>query len=94
MECPLSPRLSGRLYDQNRHKILTENRKSYVPLFRDISVSYHKSDKYTIIEIVYNSHHYHGLAACAPCDKYKNGYAGIATAYHRAFINLCEAIKP
>jgi len=51
--------------------------------------TYIRLGKYTIVELVCNGKHYHGLAALAPCDEMMTT-AGIAYAYHRAFDNMME----
>ena len=51
--------------------------------------TYVQFGKYTVVEIVYNCKHYHGLSVCAPCDM-RTTSAGIAVAYRRAFENMLE----
>ena len=51
--------------------------------------TYVQFGKYTIVELVFDGKHYHGLAAQAPCDM-RTTSAGIAVAYKRAFENMLE----
>ena len=44
-------------------------------------------DKFTIVELIYNGKHYHGLSAQANCDD-DNVMTGIYNAYHRAFKSM------
>jgi len=51
--------------------------------------TYVQFGKFTVVEIVYNCKHYHGLAAVNLGDM-RTTSAGIAVAYHRAFENMLE----
>ncbi|MCK5216340.1 MAG: hypothetical protein KAJ93_01030 [Methanosarcinales archaeon] len=44
-------------------------------------------DKFTIVELICNGKHYHGLSAQANCDD-DNVMTGIYNAYHRAFKSM------
>jgi len=44
-------------------------------------------DKFTIVELVHNGKHYHGLSAQANCDD-DDVMTGIYNAYHRAFKSM------
>jgi len=44
-------------------------------------------DKFTIVELVHNGKHYHGLSAQANCDD-DDVMTGIYVAYHRAFKSM------
>ena len=99
---PLKTSLANKLFDLNVCKYFKQITMSYhghlIRVMKTVkssnieSVNYQISGKFTIVEIVSGGHHYYGLAARAPCDHGKKGYAGIAIAYHRAFKSLCEDI--
>lgn len=44
-------------------------------------------DKFTIVELIYNGKHYHGLSARALCDE-EDIMIGVYTAYNRAFKSM------
>jgi len=86
---PLEPSISKRLYNQNAMKILLNYKyRLSTPRYKNITVKIAKIDKFTIVEIIYQGHHYHGLSSRADCDKL-SFYTGVAVAYNRAFKAMC-----
>jgi len=74
---------SKKLYNINTTKYPFET-----PTLKNISAKMAIIDKFTIVELTYQGHHYHGLASKADCDKTKI-YTGLAVAYNRAFRAMC-----
>jgi hypothetical protein len=94
--------LSKKLYLQNFNKYFrTEHRNCcgkligyifrFIPPANKLKTIIIAADKYTIVELIYNGKHYHGLSAKANCDR-DVGITGIAIAYNRAFQKLCGVI--
>jgi len=89
--------LSKKLYDRciktchpDTIQAHRERMNSILSMKYELSwATYVMFEKYTIVEMVYNGKHYHGLAALAPCDEMMTS-AGIAVAYRRAFESMME----
>ena len=64
--------------------------KPVAPTYNTLKENVTTINKYTIVELTYNSKHYHGLATKADCDK-ENVVTGVAVAYHRAFEKMMAA---
>jgi len=90
---PIPPDLSRKLWDQNTKKYrclgilkccrcITRISRIFPP-FENITATVTTVEKYTIVELAYDSKHYHGLTAKADCDE--DDLTGMAIAYNRAF---------
>jgi len=91
----IQPELAKKLYDQNceRHRIQQrcscEHKTCIVyrkfPAFKQIKASWEFVEKYTIVELIVNDMHFHGLTARSDKESVDNASVGITIAYNRAF---------
>lgn len=91
---PIEPSISKKLYILNATYIgkIEKNTFSRKPWFENIEAKFAKLNKFTIVELTYHGHHYHGLASKADCDN-SSVYTGLAVAYNRAFKLMCGVNK-